>query len=273
MADLQQILGTMLATGMGGRSGRNVDNIGSVLGQPGMMDTSASSTSAGGGPSFKTTAGLAALGYLAYRAFQERQRNQAQAQTTQAPGQTGDSTWGGGGVQGAGLGGILGGLFGGGGGQAGGGGGLLGDLLSKVFQPGSAPQPADAGSVSAGTGGAFPELAMEDQHALLLIRAMITAANADGEITPDERQHILSSLDEAGAGPEERRVVEHELDNPQPVDTLLQAVRDEPTAEQVYMASVMAVGDVSEAERSYLNDLATRLKVDPQRLQQIRAAA
>ena len=93
MADLQQILGTMLATGMGGRSGRNADHIGSVLGRPGIMGMSA-----GGGPDFKQTAGLAALGYLAYRAFQERQQNQARAQETQ-PSQTttpatGGSPWG-----------------------------------------------------------------------------------------------------------------------------------------------------------------------------------
>jgi uncharacterized membrane protein YebE (DUF533 family) len=270
MADLQQILGTMLATGMGGRSGRNADHIGSVLGRPGMMGMSAGR----GGPGFKQTAGLAALGYLAYRAFQERQQNQARAQGTQPsstqPTPTGGSPWGG--VQGGGLGGILGGIFGGGGGQTGGagGGGSLGERLSGILQPRPAQQPASQGAGQGG--GAFPELAMEDQQALLLIRAMITAANADGEISQDERQRVLSALDEAGAGPEERRIVEHELEHPQPIDTLLQSVRDQQTAEQVYMASVMAVGDVSEAERSYLHYLATRLKLDPQRIQQIQAA-
>lgn len=267
MADLQQILGTMLATGMGGRSGRNADHIGSVLGRPGMMGMSAGS----GGPSFKQTAGLAALGYLAYRAFQERQQNQARRQGTQPSSTqttaTGGSPWGG--VQGGGLGGILGGIFGGGG-QTGGGGGSLGERLSGILQPRPAQQPAGQGAGQGG--GAFPELAMEDQQALLLIRAMITAANADGEISQDERQRVVSALDEAGAGPEERRIVEHELDHPQPIDTLLQSVRDQQAAEQVYMASVMAVGDVSEAERSYLHYLATRLKLDPQRIQQIQAA-
>lgn len=36
MADLQQILGTMPATGMGGRSGRTADHIGSVPDRPGI---------------------------------------------------------------------------------------------------------------------------------------------------------------------------------------------------------------------------------------------
>ena len=271
MADLQQILGTMLATGMGGRSGRNADHLGSVLGRPGMMGMSAGRS----GPGFKQTAGLAALGYLAYRAYQERQQNQARTQgtqPTQSTSTTGGSPWGG--VQGGGLGGILGNIFGGGSGQTGSGqtgGGSLGERLSGILQP-RAPQQPPASQGAGQGGGAFPELAMEDQQALLLIRAMITAANADGEISQDERQRVVSALDEAGAGPEERRIVQHELDHPQPIDTLLQGVRDKETAEQVYMASVMAVGDVSEAERSYLHYLATRLKLDPERIRQIQAA-
>lgn len=44
----------------------------------------------------------------------------------------------------------------------------------------------------------------------------------------------------------------HELDHPQPLDTLLQSVHDPQTAEQVYMASQMAIDQVSEAERLYL---------------------
>ena len=260
MADLQHILGTMLATGMGGRSGRNTDHIGSVLGGSGMTGMAA----ARGGPSFKQAAGLAALGYLAYRAFQERQQNQARAGGTPQPG---GSPWGGAqsGQSGTPSGGILGSIFGGG---AAAGGGSLVERLSSVLQNRTS-QPAQSGRDD----GAFPALAMEDQQALLLIRAMITAANADGVISPDERQSVLSALNEAGAGPGERRMVEHELDHPQPVDTLLQQVRDPETAEQVYMASVMAVGEQSEAERSYLQYLAARLNIDPRRVQQIHRAA
>jgi len=274
MADIQKILGTMLATGMGGHSGRNTQHIGSILGRSGVGTASAGR----GGSSFKQTAGLAALGYLAYRAYQERQQNQAGSSSAPSAPRQSSSPWGSP-QSGGSLGGILGGIFGGGstsgastsggsmgGGGTGSGGGSLGERLSNVLQPRGAPQPS-------GGGGAYPELAMEDQHALLLIRAMITAANADGNISAEERQQVLSALDEAGAGPEERRIVEHELNNPQPIDTLLKGVRDEQTAEQVYMASVMAVGKISEEERAYLQYLASRLRIDPQRLQQIHQAA
>ncbi|CBS89043.1 tellurite resistance TerB family protein [Azospirillum lipoferum] len=279
MADLQRILGTMLASGMGGRSHGGMNAMGSVLGNSG-FGTGAPGGALGAasgnrGMGAGSVAGLGALGYLAFKAYQERQRNQGAAgQGTQPAGRPGGSPWGD-------AGGILGSLFGGGaagstgssgssqaGSQGSGqGGGTLSDRLSQVFQSRSTPQAEDRDD------GAYPAVAMEDQQALLLIRAMIAAANADGEITPDERRHILDTLDEAGAGAEERRIVEQELDRPQPLDSLLQSVKDQQTAEQVYLASRMAVNEQSEAERSYLQYLASRLKLDPQRVQRMNQAA
>ena len=276
MADLQRILGTMLASGMGGRSHGGMNAMGAVLGNSGFgagaPGGAFGAASGNRGMGVGSVAGLGALGYLAFKAFQERQRNQGAAgQGTQPTSRPGGSPWGD-------AGGILGGLFGGssagrpesgqGGGQGSSqGGGSLSDRLSQVFESRSAPQSEDRDD------GAYPAVAMEDQQALLLIRAMIAAANADGEITPDERRHILGTLDEAGAGAEERRIVEQELDRPQSLDSLLQSVKDQQTAEQVYLASRMAVNEQSEAERSYLQYLASRLKLDPQRVQQMNQAA
>ncbi|WP_431858050.1 tellurite resistance TerB family protein [Azospirillum sp.] len=263
MADLQSVLGTMLATGMGGRSSLGMNDIGSVASNMGAFGGSAGDDAYSGGSSpglgVGPVAGLGALAYLAYKAFQERQKNmQSSGQDAPQSSPPSGSPWGS--QQ---SGGILGSIFGGGGNA----GGSLGDRLSQVFQNRSAPQ------ASSDTEGAYPSLAMEDQRALLLIRAMIAAANADGQISQDERQRILSALDEAGAGPDERRVVENELNHPQSLDTLLQSVRDPQTAEQVYMASQMAIDQDSATERSYLQYLASRLQIDPQRLQQIHRAA
>ncbi len=285
MADLQNILGTMLATGMGGRSGLGMESMGSMLNNSGGFNSDGLGAGPMGDPStgrsglgVGSVAGLGALAYIAYRAFQERQQNMrpdsgqpTEAPTSAAPSSAAPSSGApsSGGLWGGGAGGrILGSIFGG---AAGAGGGSLGDRLSQMLQP-RAPQP-EAAQPAPADEGAYPALAMEDQHALLLIRAMIAAANADGEITAQERGRILSALDEAGAGPEERRVVEQELDRPQSLDSLVQAVHDPQTAEQVYMASMMAVDRNSETERSYLQYLATRLRIDPQRLQQMNQAA
>lgn len=117
---------------------------------------------------------------------------------------------------------------------------------------------------------AKPETAIGDQKALLLIRAMIAAANADGEISPEERDGIMARLQDAGAGAEDRSFVEAELAAPKSVDALLGDVNDAETAEQVYLASAMAIDPDTPAERSYLQYLAARLKLDPQRVQSLR---
>ena len=268
MANLQNILGTLLATGMGGRSGRNTQDLGSVLDQSGTGTGPAMHARSGMGVG--PVAGLGALAYLAYRAYQERQQNMPpSAKGPDRPEQPETSPWG---APPAGSerssGGILGGILGGAGAS---GGGSLGERLSQIFQTRTAPPPDAAPSGS--DEGAYPPLAMEDQHALLLIRAMIAAANADGEISATERQRVLSALDEAGGGPEERQTVERELSQPQSLDALVRSVTDPDMAEQVYLASLMAVDRDHDAERAYLAYLASRLKIAPQRAEQLNQAA
>jgi uncharacterized membrane protein YebE (DUF533 family) len=232
MANMQRLLGTMLATGMGGRSRRGMD-----------FGTAALLGGSRGGGGFRQTAGLAALAYLAYRAFQERQQN--------APAGPGGGAQTGGG--GGGLGDLLGDLTGAGRrgqGTTTGGGPSLGERLGNILNPRPAePPPEDAG--------------MEDRQALVLIRAMIAAANADGQITPEERQRIVAKIDEAGADPDDHRVIERELSNPVPLDTLLREVNDPETAQQFYLASRVAIDGTTEVQRSYLQYLAHRLKLDP----------
>lgn len=224
MADLQRLLGGMLASGMGGRSRRG----------PAFAASPFLGSSRGLG-SFRKTAGLAALGYLGYKAWQEYQKNNPGA----ASAGTGGTAAGGAGASGPSLGERLGSLLGMGG--------------------GSAPEPEPA--------------TLDDAHAMLLIRAMIAAAQADGEITPDERQRITSKLDEAGAGADERAVLERELQNPRSVDQIARDVHDPETAEQVYVASRIAMNPDTPAEKAYLEFLASRLEIPADRRSELDAAA
>jgi len=230
MADLQRLLGGMLASGMGGRSGR-----GPAFAASPFLGSRHSS----GFGSFQKTAGLGALAYLGYKAYQEYQKNNPGAARA---GTAGTATAGAGTASrdsGPSLGERLGGLLGMGG------------------EPQPEPEPAT----------------LDDAHAILLIRAMIAAANADGEITPDERQRITSKLDQAGAGADERAVLERELENPRSVDQIVRDVRDQETAEQVYLASRIAMSPDTSAEKAYLDFLAARLEIPAARLTELNAAA
>lgn len=252
MANLQNILGTMLATGMAGRSRRG--------------PSFAAGNVSGGG--FRNAAGLASLGYLAYKAWQERQQNTGPA-SGQQPSGSGSSA---GGIFGSGgLAGIGDLIFGGGKMQDAGSGTAapastaprtgtgpsLGERLIDVLKPHEQPEARAAAET------------MGDQKALLLIRAMIAAANADGQITAVERQRILGKLDEAGADAEDRRTIEQELQQPRSLDALLRDVTDPETAEQVYLASEMAIDTGSPAEKSYLQYLAARLNLPDDRVQEL----
>ncbi|HSK38300.1 MAG TPA: tellurite resistance TerB family protein [Arenibaculum sp.] len=274
MANLTRVLGTMLATGMAGRSRRGPSFASSPFGMGGMggMATGMSAGGRRGGMDMKQMAGLGALGYLAYKAYQDHQRNTAgQTAGSRGSGSSSGTPGGAGGGAGGGIGGMLGSILGGGqtapgGGQAGSG-GSLGERLSDMFRPQQRQEPQEPEA------DAYPEVAMEDQRALLLIRAMIAAANADGEISPDERQRILDKLDQAGAGPEEHRIIERELANPPSTDALVREVHDQETAEQVYLASVIAMEPDTQAERSYLQYLAARLNLNPQRAEELHDVA
>jgi uncharacterized membrane protein YebE (DUF533 family) len=227
----------MLASGMGGRSRRG----------PAFAASPFLGSRSGGMGGFRNMAGLGALAYLGYKAYQEYQKNNPGAAGAGTTGTARDGTTGaapaGAGTASRDRGPSL--------------GERLGDLLG--MGGGREPEPEPA--------------ALDDAHAMLLIRAMIAAANADGEITPDERERITSKLDQAGAGAEERAVLERELQNPRSVDQIVREVHDRETAEQVYLASRIAMNPDTPAERAYLEFLASRLELPADRRDELDAAA
>jgi uncharacterized membrane protein YebE (DUF533 family) len=130
-------------------------------------------------------------------------------------------------------------------------------------QPGLAEAPA-----TTGTAGSQPAATaagtVDDGRAQLLLRAMINAAKADGQIDGAEMNRIMGKLDEAGADQEAKDFVLTEMRSPLDVDGLAAAARGAPdVAAAVYAASVMAIRVDTEAERTYLDQLAARLGLTP----------
>lgn len=112
-----------------------------------------------------------------------------------------------------------------------------------------------------------PERAVEAMH---LLRAMICAANADGLIDADERQRILGSAREAGLDAEDIEALEGELAAPLSVPQLVARTRPA-QREQVYVASVIAIGRDTELEIRHLDDLAQKLGLDSATREQLHA--
>lgn len=98
--------------------------------------------------------------------------------------------------------------------------------------------------------------AMEAQ-AKLMLRAMIQAAKADGELDDQEKQTIIGELGE-DISDEERAFVLEQMDAP--IDVMgLAADAGTPLKAQIYATSLAAIRLDNEREASYLRQLATAL--------------
>ena len=151
----------------------------------------------------------------------------------------------------------LGQMFGGGQGAAAGAG--LGGLMAAMTGAAQAGGQGLDDMLAAFKGEVPATQAMED-NARLMIRAIIQAAKADGEIDAAEKQKILDMLgDEVDA--EERAFVQAELEAPLDV----QALADDTSAamkSQVYATSLSAITVDHAAEAAYLKQLASALGID-----------
>ncbi|MBP0437682.1 DUF533 domain-containing protein [Tianweitania sediminis] len=242
---MKHLLGMMLASRMAGRGTRR--GYGGFGGGMGGLGGLAAGSLLGGRGGFGRKAGLAALGYMAYRAYQDHQsRSAASGAATGAANPTA------GGASGSGIGGALGGLF-----------KSVGDALGggQQAQGASAANAPAASTTAAETFSAEDEQAADafsEETALLLLRAMIAAAHADGTISAEERYRIMGHAEDA----DDRRVLERELASPRALPELLAQVKDRETAEEFYLASSAAVDGGSDANRLYLSRLREQLGLD-----------
>ena len=165
------------------------------------------------------------------------------------------------------IGALVGSLMGGGGGAVKGaiGGGamaLLGSLALKAFQNyqqsgGGLAEEQVPNSIRAMTDDNY--VAQAEADSALILKAMISAAKADGTIDADEQQRLLGKLDEIGADANDRQTVIAELQAPLDMDGLVAAVNSPALAAQVYVASLLAIEVDTDAERHYLQQLAARM--------------
>lgn len=122
---------------------------------------------------------------------------------------------------------------------------------------------------------AFSPSAPDQQQALCmsLIRAMVSAAKADGHISEDERHRISTHLAAFPLGAEERSFLERELAGTIDIDAVADAAQTPEQAAEIYAASLLAIDADGTAERGYLAMLAARLRLDPDLVRHLHANA
>lgn len=94
-----------------------------------------------------------------------------------------------------------------------------------------------------------------------VVRLAVSAARADGALTPQERELILQHAREAGI----EAAVEQELNAPRPLAEIVSGVSDVQRRQDLYVLAftiVRADESISGAERIYLAQLAHQLSLD-----------
>jgi uncharacterized membrane protein YebE (DUF533 family) len=119
---------------------------------------------------------------------------------------------------------------------------------------------------------AAPETPGVPPEVARLIRLMISAARADGDLAPEEGQQIARRASEFGA----EELVRAELASPRPLAEIVTGVADDKQKQELYTLAfsiVRADESVSGAERIYLAQLAKNLTLDVATTQRLEAEA
>ncbi len=108
------------------------------------------------------------------------------------------------------------------------------------------------------------EQAQLENQAHLILRAMINAAKADGQIDQDEVQRIIGRLDEAGADKTARDFVLSTMTKPMETEAIVAEAKGNPQlAAELYGASLLAIKVDSPAEEEYLRNLLRQPRFSP----------
>ena len=150
----------------------------------------------------------------------------------------------------------------------------LGGLAFRAYSNYRAGQPVGhRGSASSGANTAspsvpsvkpapLPAVTPANEHALLLVRAMIAAALADGTLDATERENIMGRLEAAGINAQELHFLDAEIARPWSPGQFAAAAPGPEQRAEIYLASALAIDADTDAERTYLRYLAASLILD-----------
>ncbi|MCK8064402.1 MULTISPECIES: tellurite resistance TerB family protein [Vibrio] len=109
----------------------------------------------------------------------------------------------------------------------------------------------------------------DSKHSVLILKAMIGAAKADGHVDEEEMARIEQALADMGADEHVRQLVQQELNKPlDPAEIANQAASPQ-QASEIYLASLIVSDEQNFMEKAYLQELAKQLQLSPEVTQQL----
>lgn len=152
---------------------------------------------------------------------------------------------------------------------------LAGGLAYKAYQSyrnkqSGMQQPAGAhmqpGAIAVDPSAFIPakqDVVAQQSLSLLLLKAMISAAKADGSIDHGESSRIMAEINRLGLEPQEKALLFDEYSRPVDVQALAAEVQTQEQAVEVYAASLLVIGEQDAREAQYLHNLAAALGLAP----------
>ena len=149
----------------------------------------------------------------------------------------------------------------------------VGGIAYKAWRDHKAGQTAPNQNVNHNSSSSFPtapagsifDLAEENPSKqtqnihLILVRAMISAAKADGHIDTTERTRIEQQIKDLGIGKEEQQFLVEQLRAASDPITIARLSESEEQATEIYLVSLLAVDIDTDEERRYLDRLGDAL--------------
>jgi uncharacterized membrane protein YebE (DUF533 family) len=155
-----------------------------------------------------------------------------------------------------------------------GGAAALGALAFKVYNDWQSNQTSTSSSGQEAvppSSGASSQTLDENQHSILILKAMIAAAKADGHVDAEEQEKIQQAVSSLGADDSVSHFVTAELDKPLDPSEVAKAAGTPEQAAEVYLASLIVVDEQNFMERAYLKELASQLGLADDLVQKLEA--
>ena len=144
--------------------------------------------------------------------------------------------------------------------------GAIGYKVYKNYQEGQGVEVQD-GSIATIEGPAA------ESRSMGLIKAMIAAAKADGQVDAAETARIVEEIKAANLGDQAATILMTEVQRPLDVDEVASHADSPEAAIEMYLASLVVVDKENIAEKTYLEKLASALKLDNELVQQLETEA
>jgi len=108
------------------------------------------------------------------------------------------------------------------------------------------------------------ELAGSDlaERSLNVVRAMISAAKADGVIDEDENRLITQQIDSSQLNDTASAFLMNEVQQPVDAKRIADSVNSMEQAVEIYLASLLVTGEQTASEKTYLEQLCSALRLD-----------